>query len=460
MTDSPFIKLLTYKNKEYFVYDVNKNEVKHIAAKTCFDLQGGTNNGMDNKEIAELLSQGYLSHDRPTNIEQGLTRYLEAYAKKRVSGMVLQVTQSCNLKCKYCTYAVNGLYYRTHSSKQMSWDVAKCAIDFLKKHSGDLQNIRIAFYGGEPMLNMYLIRQAVLYAEEIMPYKNIRFAMTSNLTLLSQEALVFLAAHNFKLTISLDGPQKFNDKNRFFAVNGESSYGTVMEKLRMIASYPDYLRRNVQINAVVDKSADPQEILNFFRQHDILKNVPVELSTVDDSNLKIQYYTSPEYLKRRKINAFKSMVARACDVTIEKDVLDDIYERIAKKSAPYSIIKYVHHNGPCIPGVKKLFVNAEGDFFPCEKANEMSEHLKIGNIYSDFDTEKMKAIYNIGKISEEECVDCWAIKLCSTCAVNIDDGTKLSKKLKQSRCVAQKKQLDRELVQLGLIALFRQLPQS
>ena len=154
------------------------------------------------------------------------------------------------------------------------------------------------------------------------------------------------------------------------------------------------------------------------------------------------------------------MVARACDVTIEEDVLDDIYERIAKKSAPYSIIKYVHHNGPCIPGVKKLFVNAEGNYFPCEKANEMSEHLKIGNIYSDFDTEKMKAIYNIGKISEEECVDCWAIKLCSTCAVNIDDGTKLSKKLKQSRCVAQKKQLDRELVQLGLIALFRQLPQS
>lgn len=459
MIDKPFIKLLTYKNKEYFVYDVNKNEVKHISRETYSDLQSRTCERINsNNDIAILQFQGYLSSDRPTSIEQALTPYLPVYMNTRVSGIVLQVTQNCNLKCKYCSYAMNGLYNRTHSVQHMSWDIAKRAIDFLKKHSGDLQNIRISFYGGEPMLNMQLIKKVVLYAEEIMPYKNINFAMTTNLTLFSKELLDFFVDHDFRITVSLDGPQKFNDKNRFFAINGESSYDTVMGNLKIIASNPDYLQSNIQINAVVDKSADPQEILNFFQQHDILKNVPVELSTVNDSNLKIQYYTSSDYLKRGKINAFKSMLAKAYDISIEDDVLDDIYEKITKKSAPYSKLKQVHHNGPCIPGIKKLFVNVAGNFFPCEKANEMSTHLKIGDIYSDFDGDKIKLIYNIGKISEEECINCWAIKLCSSCAVNIDDGTKISKELKKSRCIAQKKQLENEAIQLGLISLFQQLP--
>ena len=46
----------------------------------------------------------------------------------------MQVTQNCNLRCKYCVYS--GSYSnRVHSNKRMSFETAKSAIDFLYAHS-------------------------------------------------------------------------------------------------------------------------------------------------------------------------------------------------------------------------------------------------------------------------------------------------------------------------------------
>lgn len=456
--NKPFIKLLSYKNKLYFVYDVNRNELKNITGETyniLRDILAEKKTIKDgNFEINRMLTEGYLLSDRPQHIEQPLNKYLPFYINNRINGIVLQVTQNCNLKCKYCVYAINGIYNRKHSSKHMEWDTAKKAIDYLRVHSKDLSNVRISFYGGEPMLNMALIEKVVLYAEKTMPYKKLSFAMTTNLTLLSSDNINFFKNHKFKLTVSLDGPKDVNDKNRFFAVNGESTYNTVIDNLHQLFADSDYYNNNLQINSVIDKSVDQQYISTFFHNHHLFQKISVGYSTVSDSNLRIQYYTSPQYIKREKIKRFKDMISRATNRVEANETFNDIYEKLEKKSTPYSKQKDVHHNGPCIPGVKKLFVDVNGNFFPCEKANDLSPHLKIGNIIDGIDIEKARGLYNLGRINEDECKSCWAIKLCSCCAVNIDDGKSISKELKMSRCTAQRKQLENELMQLGLIELL------
>ena len=45
----------------------------------------------------------------------------------------------------------------------MSWDVAKRAIDFFAEHSTFTDKVQIGFYGGEPMLDIELIKQSVHY---------------------------------------------------------------------------------------------------------------------------------------------------------------------------------------------------------------------------------------------------------------------------------------------------------
>lgn len=458
--NKPFIKLFSYKNKVFFLYDVNRNEIINIDCNThklLWDIISGATQAKDaDAEIQRLIKAGYLLPDRPQHIEQPLSKYLASYLDRRVNGIVLQVTQSCNLKCKYCIYAINGLYNRKHSSKHMSWATAKKAIDFLRLHSGDLSNVRISFYGGEPMLNMALVEKSVLYAEKTMPYKKITFAMTTNLTVLTDEYLRFLIDHNIKLTISLDGPQEVNDRNRFFAVNGESTYWTVIENMQKLAEHPSYYKKYVQINAVMDKSIDQQYVSDFFSSNHLFKDIDIGYSSIDDSNLKIQYYTSAQYIKRQKLNRLKDMISRAANGSEKYEVFEELDQKLSRKSVPYSMQRYVHHNGPCIPGVKKLFVDTEGCFLPCEKANDQSCHLRIGDVDNGIDVMKANELYNIGKISETQCMTCWAIKLCNCCVVNVDDGKEISKVLKETKCINQKRFLESELIQLGLVSLLRQ----
>lgn len=48
----------------------------------------------------------------------------------------------------------------------MSFEIAKRAIDFFLEHSLERSEVSIGFYGGEPLLEFELIKQAVAYVKE------------------------------------------------------------------------------------------------------------------------------------------------------------------------------------------------------------------------------------------------------------------------------------------------------
>ena len=51
-------------------------------------------------------------------------------------------------------------------------------------------------------------------------------------------------------------------------------------------------------------------------------------------------------------------------------------------------------SGPCIPGKRRLFVDVNGSFFPCERVNEQSDLMKIGSISEGFDADKTYVDYD------------------------------------------------------------------
>ena len=93
----------------------------------------------------------------------------------------------------------------------MKWDVAKKAIDFLKRAFPKMQkNRHIGFYGGEPLLNFELIERAVEYAKKLFG-EDMSFAITTNATLVNDKIAEYFAKNNFNIIISLDGPQEMHD---------------------------------------------------------------------------------------------------------------------------------------------------------------------------------------------------------------------------------------------------------
>ena len=94
-----------------------------------------------------------------------------------------------------------------------------------------------------------------------------------------------------------------------------------------------------------------------------------------------------------------------------------------------------HPNGPCVPSINRLFVDVYGELYPCEKILEIS-CASIGNINEGLNISRIKQMMNIGKLTEEECKNCWAMRFCNICVTKCIDfeNNCYSRELKEISC--------------------------
>ena len=160
MEKAVFHLFKTYKNK--YLYDVNTNALM-LVSDECFEqIVKYNDTGIVNDAVKKLQGQGYLRKRNNFIMENPETDGLKYSLENDLGTMALQVTQNCNLRCKYCVYSGN-YENREHSSLRMSRETAYKAIDYLVEHSANSENLHLGFYGGEPLLEFELIKDCVEY---------------------------------------------------------------------------------------------------------------------------------------------------------------------------------------------------------------------------------------------------------------------------------------------------------
>jgi uncharacterized protein len=89
----------------------------------------------------------------------------------------------------------------------------------------------------------------------------------------------------------------------------------------------------------------------------------------------------------------------------------------------------------CIPGVRRTFVGAGGDYWPCERLPQ-SEYLRIGSVAEGFNIRKIHGMLREWvDFTKDSCADCWCLKDCRMgCFATICDGQKPTRDLKRSGC--------------------------
>ena len=254
---------------------------------------------------------------------------------------------------------------------------------------------------------------------------------TTNGSLLNSDIINFLAENEFDLTLSIDGPEDIQNKHRRFLSNGKGTYNLVYNNILKIKNqYPDYFNHYVKFHPVIMKDDNINNIIHFFR--DILV---VELDKV-----------SPVYAGLSGIDYYQRNKTKV--------LLDDnySYEFITKLdgTSEYKENKLLNNysrmnpvpSGGCLAGYTKLFVNIQGDLFPCEKVIE-SDTTRIGSIYDGFNFSAVKRILNSWQLVETECKYCWAFKLCSMCAVSsfCSNSALENKEFKIRNCSGEKKKI-------------------
>lgn len=448
--------------KEKYLYDVNSNGIVRISDEIYRFLKEIIDENVDDESIINLYKQlsneskedinileegGFLSPKNESIIfKHPEENKLQEYYKSNLSMITLQVTQNCNLRCKYCVYS--GSYInRTHMNKRMSVETAFKALSFYHEHSYNSNSISIGFYGGEPLLEFDLIKKCVEKAEYLFNGKSIQFHMTSNATLLDVDKIKFLREHEFNLTISLDGPKHIQNKNRIFADGNKGTFDIIMEKLKMVKEVcPEFLN-SISFNAVIDLKQDVSCTSEFFMTYDLVKEIGVSGNYVDSNNLKDKdsECVVPEFYAVSNYDVFKVYLSSCTDLLKKnRNSLYSFHIAAIKNQIKERCVYKANNNlydcpgGQCLPGIQRLFVNVDGLLFPCERVNESSEAMCIGDIYNGFDIDKSKALLNVFKLSEKECKNCWCHKLCELCCGKAEMNGRLDKNKRLSFCEMSK----------------------
>lgn len=455
-------KVFTLNGRKYLYSAINK-KIAAISKESedilCCPFDNNRKNIKGNDEIELLTKEGFLGCYNPT-FENPAVKFIDENINYRRKYLVLQVTQKCNLICGYCPYACNDNDSRSHKNINMSFEIAIKAIDDFIKHSRDIKILNIGFYGGEPLLNIKLISQAVNYIESKVTNKKIIYSMTTNGTLLSENIVKYLVSKDFKLTISLDGDKILHDKYRKFPDNS-GSFLLVYSNLKYIYdNYFDYWKENVSFNAVVNSYMNFNRSLSFFKKNNIFETsqgVRINFSDNKISNEIIQgkgieHKINNLNLQNRKKYFLELMLCFYQKRKTPPNYLSDDINTLEKLDLNqynefFSLDTCIHPQGQCISGATKMMVDVYGDCWPCEKINEKCDFCKIGNIFSGISTERIAAQMNISRLTEKECVNCWAIHHCSFCLASFNQYSHVTRKLKLQKCERDKYRLE-ELIKI------------
>lgn len=279
----------------HYIYDVPSNRILRATPwfwrdmRAAFEPEWPSGPGMDGRghwvreHLAKWVLRARMEHDvfqpsRPPKAALVLTRdHIEA----RLRGhLLLHVTNQCNMRCTYCVFSGEHQCRPPHGDERMVWATARAALDFyVGNHEPAVDYVTqppiVSFIGGEPLLDLALIQRCVDYARARFP--DVRFAITTNGTLLTGEAADFLVAHDFLVSVSLDGPQHVHDRRRVFA-DGRGSFQQVADNLTALKRVsPAYYQHNLKLQVVVSSTADLPTIADFFDASDLTPDNPMHI---------------------------------------------------------------------------------------------------------------------------------------------------------------------------------------
>lgn len=343
----------------------------------------------------------------------------EFYNSKNI---VFEVTEECNLKCRYCSWGELYSVNNNRNNKKLSFTKSKALIDFYFSHQKiDIPEIGIGFYGGEPLLNYILIKKIVTYLKSKKPAQQYRFFMTTN-GLLLHKYHNFLVENDFHISISLDGNAEHNQYRVF--PNGKSSYSYVSRNIEFFRKlYPTYFSQRITFLSVLHAKNKREEVENIFKDK---YNVRVEAGIIRSSGLNIAKIKEfKEISGNFEIEESKNNNLKETDNSKNNFINIQLFNEYLKKSFNSYINvlnkyksenKRYFPNSTCNPFQVRIFLSAEGKIYPCEKIgtkDDLGYIDEAGKLFLDFKSISLK-YNNYSRDALNLCSKCYKIncKLC------------------------------------------------
>src|SRR5579864_1629556 len=320
--------------------------------------------------------------------------------------LVLNVTNQCNLSCKYCyEFGEDRVATPEGKTKFMPLETARASVDYLIEQSPGRRSIHLTFFGGETLMNFPAVRATIEYAREKAHAagKYVDFSLTTNATLLTPAIIEYLSENNVGVTVSLDGNREQNDSLRVFA-NGRGSYDIIEPKLRELLKK----HRSRPICARVTLTSNNVDVTTIYRHlsqdlgfHEVgfapVTTSPNRLYAIGSNGLNHVLEQFTELANEYRDFALRGEHHGFSNVS---DTLGELHAGISKAH-------------PCGAGLGLMGVGPSGDIAPCHRFVDSDTH-KLGHVSTGIDKAKQNDFLSRGHIQvKTDCRTCWARPVCA-----------------------------------------------
>ncbi len=350
------------------------------------------------QKIEDLYNQKKL-FDRE---KKAVMRTPAAYQKDWENGdllvnLWLNVSHDCNLRCIYC-FGHGGSY--GGNRELMSVDTAKRSIDYWFKYlNKSVPMTTVTFFGGEPLMNMDIIKFSINYINDLLKEYNIKvqYIITTNGTIFSDDIIDLFKNNDVQFAISIDGGQAIQDRNRPYA-SGKGSFDIIKKNVAKLRKHYDKVSARMTLTHD-DVPYLKQAVMDLW---DIgFTDVVYEFVTIADEKLSIM---------KEDVDCLRKQIQELNDIT---------YQNIINKKRQFftntlKFAGFIHSNklkNECsFQSPYTIMFTPSGEMFKCHRMMDDPDHC-VGSLIKGINWDKFSE--NTRKyIEETECKDCWAKRIC------------------------------------------------
>lgn len=403
----------------------------HLLTEADFELFLAGELTAEHPEHAALLQKGFLRDDLDLDGLADRVRRKKAHVGQGPHLHIVLSTLRCNQSCAYCHASRAGLQ---DVLTDMTLETAKRVVDLAMQTTSPYVNFE--FQGGEPTLNMEVVKFVVEYSREKNRFegKELNHSIVTNLTRMSEEIADWLVDSDVMVCASLDGPEELHNWNR--AWRGEGAGNAYAETIRWM----DYINQRY-----VDQGREPtlwhvdalmtttrktfdhwKEVIDLYVERGLpsIHLRPLNPYGFAVPTWKTIGYAADEYL---------AFYERCLDYILELnrqgvELIEGTAAVLLAKMLTPDDPNFTDILSPCGAGTGQVAYNYDGRIFTCDEARMTDamgdDRFQIGDVRDSSYTQvvrhptvKAMAIASL-QDSLPQCDTCWNKPFCGVCPMH------------------------------------------
>lgn len=368
------------------LYSTKRSSLIQIPEATLQAAQNGTLTGADHDTLLRL---GFLVPDAACERLEMRDIFVLGNKQRRQFNAIVVLNLDCNLACGYCFEDnFRGNFY-------MSSETADLLVETVIREQIEKGNtVNIAFYGGEPLLSVPLIKEIAgrLLAAAQTAGTRFNFSLITNGTLLSRslvQELIPLGLVGAKVT--LDGPRETHDVSRPF-VSGSGSFDAILDN---VAAVCDLIRLNLGGNFTTQNYRQFPPLLDALADRGV---TPAKVARIEFSPV-IQ-----KYGEKAAADFNGNCVCSYEPWLIEAALY--LREETLRRGYPTPKISI---SACTVEFESDQVINYDGSIYKCP-AFMSHDSLRIGTLKDGIND--YRSSHNINVWKKDECLDCAYLPIC------------------------------------------------